>query len=154
MKVIIKVATTRGLGEDDSLDLIHEQSFGQAGDDRVGVFAGKQSGHELEGAADSMDSERVQRVVISEDLLELQQARKGTMPATIPMIMAPLVVMKPQAGVTTTRPATTPSRIQEDAGLPLMIHSATPQTKLAVAAARVVVVNAWAAIPGRGRCRH
>ncbi len=62
------------------------------------------------------------------------------------MIIAPLVVTKPQAGVMTTRPATMPEQKPRTLGLPRMIHSAMAQTKPAVAAASVVVVKALEAI--------
>src|SRR5437016_10529407 len=60
--------------------------------------------------------------------------------------MAPLGVTKPQAGVITTRPATAPEQKPRTLGLPRTIHSAMGQTKEATAVARVVVVNALAAM--------
>src|SRR5206468_2470577 len=60
--------------------------------------------------------------------------------------MAPLGVTKPHAGVMTTRPATAPEQKPSTLGLPRVIHSANGQTKDATAVARVVVVNALAAI--------
>src|SRR5215471_11378841 len=68
------------------------------------------------------------------------------MPAAMPMMMAPLAVTKPQAGVMTTRPATAPEQNPSTLGFPLMSHSAIAQTKEATAVASVVVVNALAAI--------
>src|ERR1044071_5610676 len=68
-------------------------------------------------------------------------------PANIPMIIAPFMVMKPQAGVTTTRPATAPEQNPRTLGLPRVIHSRQGQTKHATAVARVVVAKAFAATP-------
>src|SRR5438552_13809369 len=62
------------------------------------------------------------------------------------MAIAPLGVTKPHAGVMTTRPATAPEQKPSTLGLPRVIHSAIGQTKEAVAVARVVVVNALAAM--------
>src|ERR1043166_306736 len=67
-------------------------------------------------------------------------------PATIPIITAPLAVTKPQAGVITTKPATAPEQKPRMLDLPLTAHSIMGQTKDATAVARVVVVNALAAI--------
>src|SRR5690349_8188159 len=63
------------------------------------------------------------------------------------MIKAPWTLMKPQAGVTTTRPATAPEQNPRIDGLPLRTYSISGHTKLATAAAIVVVMNALAAIP-------
>src|SRR5438128_12257791 len=60
--------------------------------------------------------------------------------------MAPLGVTKPHAGVMTTKPATAPEQKPSTLGLPRVIHSAIGQTKEATAVARVVVVNAFAAM--------
>src|SRR5262245_21775270 len=65
----------------------------------------------------------------------------------MPMITAPLAVMKPQAGVTTTRPATAPEQKPRIEGLPRVNHSIIGQTKEATAVAMVVVVKALAATP-------
>src|SRR6185312_16812436 len=65
----------------------------------------------------------------------------------MPMITEPLGVMKPQAGVTTTKPATAPEQKPRMEGLPRVIHSSIGQTKEATAVAIVVVVNAFAATP-------
>src|SRR5580700_10184792 len=62
------------------------------------------------------------------------------------MMTEPLGVTKPHAGVMTTKPATAPEQKPNTLGLPRVIHSAMGQTKDATAVARVVVVNALAAI--------
>src|SRR5215831_13835316 len=64
----------------------------------------------------------------------------------MPMITAPVGVTNPQAGVITTKPATAPEQKPSTLGLPRTIHSAIGQTNEATAVARVVVVNALAAI--------
>ena len=69
------------------------------------------------------------------------------MPATMPMTTAPVAVMKPVAGVTTTRPATAPEQKPRTVGLPVRSHSTIGQTKEAMPVARVVVMNACAATP-------
>src|SRR4249920_2402364 len=69
------------------------------------------------------------------------------MPAAMPISTAPPAVTNPQAGVITTRPATAPEQNPRTLGLPLSSHSAIGQTKEATAVAKVVVVNALAAIP-------
>src|SRR5512136_3030505 len=61
------------------------------------------------------------------------------------MIIAPLLLTKPQAGVMTTNPATAPEQKPSTLGLPLRRYSAAGQTKEATAVASVVVVNALAA---------
>ena len=68
------------------------------------------------------------------------------MPAKTPTRTAEVGVMKPQAGVTTTKPATMPEQNPRTLGLPRVIHSIIGQTKPAVAAAKVVVVKALAAM--------
>src|SRR5690606_29674065 len=68
-------------------------------------------------------------------------------PAAIPMITAELIVTKPAAGVMTTSPATMPEQNPSTLGCPRVIHSATAQANPAVAAASVVVANAFDAIP-------
>src|SRR5664280_958466 len=65
----------------------------------------------------------------------------------MPMIIAPSAVTNPHAGVMTTSPATAPEQKPSTLGLPRVIHSASGQTKEATAVARVVVVNALAAMP-------
>src|ERR1041384_5892629 len=62
------------------------------------------------------------------------------------MITAPVVSTNPHAGVITTKPATAPEQKPRMLGLPRNIHSAMAQTNDATAVARVVVVNAFAAI--------
>src|SRR4051812_15859268 len=79
--------------------------------------------------------------------LIFQQAKKGTRPATMPMMIAPVEVTKPQAGVITTRPATAPEQNPSTLGLPRRTYSAIAQTNEATAVASVVVMNAFAAIP-------
>jgi len=68
-------------------------------------------------------------------------------PAAIPINSAPPAVIKPQAGVTTTRPATAPEQKPKTLGLPRVSHSASGHTKEATAVAIVVVMNALAATP-------
>src|SRR6266850_6809737 len=63
------------------------------------------------------------------------------------MMIAPLELTKPAAGVITTNPATTPEQKPRMLGLPLLTNSATAHVVEATAAARVVVMNALAAIP-------
>src|SRR5512139_2815600 len=65
----------------------------------------------------------------------------------MPMMTADDGVTKPQAGVMTTRPATAPEQKPSTLGLPFSRYSAIAQTNDAIAAARVVVTNAFAAIP-------
>src|ERR1700691_506722 len=62
------------------------------------------------------------------------------------MMTEPPEVTNPQAGEITTKPATAPEQKPSTLGLPRTIHSAIGQTKEAKAVARVVVVNALAAI--------
>src|SRR5512137_1979060 len=69
------------------------------------------------------------------------------MPAATPMSSAPPAVMNPQAGVTTTRPATAPEQKPSTLGLPRTIHSASGHTNEATAVAMVVVMKALAAMP-------
>src|SRR5689334_5695580 len=68
-------------------------------------------------------------------------------PAATPMIIAPVVSINPQAGVTTTRPATAPEQKPRMLGLPRKMYSAIAQTNEATAVAMVVVMNAFAATP-------
>src|ERR1035438_3583310 len=75
-----------------------------------------------------------------------QQARYGIRPAAKPIMTAPVVVTKPQAGVMTTRPATAPEQKPRMLGLPRNMYSAMAQVKEATAVASVVVVNAFAAM--------
>src|SRR5262245_20332142 len=63
------------------------------------------------------------------------------------MTSAPLAVMKPHAGVTTTRPATAPEQDAATLGVPRTTHSATGHTNEATAVATVVVRKALAATP-------
>src|SRR5262245_7895706 len=63
------------------------------------------------------------------------------------MMTAPFALTKPAAGVMTTRPATMPEQNPRTVGLLRVIHSMPAQAKPAMAAASVVVMNAWAATP-------
>ena len=65
----------------------------------------------------------------------------------MPMTNAPLAVTNPQAGVTTTRPATAPEQKPRTEGLPFSMYSSMAQAKEATAAAIVVVMKAFAAMP-------
>src|SRR4051794_4152268 len=65
----------------------------------------------------------------------------------MPITNAPLAVMNPQAGVTTTSPATAPEQNPSTLGLPRTIHSINGHTNEATAVAMVVVMNALAATP-------
>src|ERR1043165_2197485 len=68
-------------------------------------------------------------------------------PAQMPMIIAPVLVTKPHAGVITTRPATAPEQKPRILGLPRKTYSAIAHTNDATAVAIVVVMNAFAATP-------
>src|SRR5579862_2072856 len=63
------------------------------------------------------------------------------------MATAPEGVTNPEAGVMTTNPATAPEQNPSTVGFPRVSHSSAGQTVAATAVARVVVVNALAAIP-------
>src|SRR5262245_33077906 len=67
------------------------------------------------------------------------------MPAIRPMARPPHIGTKPEAGVTATRPATTPEAQPSAVGLPLCSHSATIQLSAAAAAAAWVALKAEAA---------
>src|SRR5580765_5969214 len=69
------------------------------------------------------------------------------MPATMPMMMDPVTLTNPQAGVITTRPATAPEQKPRMLGLPLTTHSVSAQTNEPTAVAIVVVMKAFAATP-------
>src|SRR3954465_8870767 len=77
----------------------------------------------------------------------LVQAKKGTAPASTPMMTALEGATKPAPGVMTTRPATAPEQKPSTVGLPRVTHSRSGQTQQATAVARVVVVKALAAMP-------
>src|SRR3954454_12802726 len=79
--------------------------------------------------------------------LSLVQARNGTTPASTPISTAPLAVTKPDAGVITTSPATTPEQNPSTVGLPRVTHSSAGHTVPALAAASVVATNALPEIP-------
>src|ERR1700761_7632796 len=72
---------------------------------------------------------------------------QGIVPASTPMMTAPVELTQPQAGVMTTKPATAPEQNPSTLGLPFVIHSHIGQTNEATAVASVVVVNALAAVP-------
>src|SRR5512132_4098402 len=63
------------------------------------------------------------------------------------MMIAPVGVTKPHAGVMTTNPATAPEQKPKILGLPRKAYSAMAQVKEATAVASVVVVKALAAMP-------
>src|SRR5262245_16577441 len=67
---------------------------------------------------------------------------KQTTPATRPSTIDPIGPAKPEAGVTATRPATTPDARPSSEGLPLMIHSASIQARPAAAVATNVLIMA------------
>src|SRR6185295_19877824 len=63
------------------------------------------------------------------------------------MMVALVGDTKPDAGVTTTRPATMPETVPSALGLPFMNHSATAHEKPAAAAAKCVAAKAEVARP-------
>src|SRR3954452_18521782 len=65
----------------------------------------------------------------------------------MPIITAPVGPTYPQAGVITTSPATAPEQNPSTLGLPRSAYSRVAHVNDATAVARVVVVNAFAAIP-------
>src|SRR5258705_6242361 len=71
---------------------------------------------------------------------------RQTTPASNPKTSAPLVPMKPHAGVIATRPATAPDAAPSIDGLPLKIHSPNIHESTAAAVATSVLVNASAAM--------
>src|ERR1700710_1592252 len=73
--------------------------------------------------------------------------RKQMIPPTAPMMMEYMGVVKPLAGVMTTRPATAPEIAPRTVGLPLLIHSMNIQPSAPVAAAKCVATNALDASP-------
>src|SRR5687768_3571874 len=79
--------------------------------------------------------------------LSFVTAKNGTTPAITPINIALLAVTKPAAGVITTRPATIPEQKPSTVGLPRVSHSSAGHTPPAIAAASVVVTNAFAATP-------
>src|SRR4051812_23320171 len=79
--------------------------------------------------------------------LILVQAMNGTAPARIPTHIAEVLLMNPQAGVTTTKPATAPEQKPRTLAFLRTIYSMVAQVKEATAVASVVVVNAFAATP-------
>src|SRR5678815_1966157 len=79
--------------------------------------------------------------------LSFVHAKNGIAPAKTPMMTAPFADTNPEAGVMTTRPATAPEQKPRTVGLPRVTHSSAGQTTEATAVARVVAMNALAAIP-------
>src|SRR6478609_5594621 len=79
--------------------------------------------------------------------LSFVHAKNGTIPAAIPITIAPLGPTYPQAGVITTSPATAPEQKPSTLGLPRSAYSSMAHVNEATAVASVVVVNAFAAIP-------
>src|SRR5438876_10576838 len=69
------------------------------------------------------------------------------MPAPIPMTIAPVASTYPHAGVMTTRPPTAPEQNPSTLGLPRSAYSSIAHVNDATAVARVVVMNAFAAMP-------
>src|SRR5437868_212094 len=77
----------------------------------------------------------------------LVQARNGTAPARMPTQTEPVALMKPQAGVTTTRPATAPEQKPRTEACLRVISSRPAQTVDAMAVAIVVVMKAFEETP-------
>src|SRR6266404_6457182 len=73
------------------------------------------------------------------------------MPAATPMMIAPVGSTYPHAGVITTRPPTAPEQNPSTLGLPRNAYSSIAQVNEATAVARVVLMNAFAAIPSGAR---
>src|SRR6059036_3001225 len=73
------------------------------------------------------------------------------MPAAIPMTIAPVASTYPHAGVITTSPPTAPEQNPSTLGLPRSAYSSIAQVNEATAVARVVLMNAFAAIPSGAR---
>src|SRR5207247_10643029 len=67
------------------------------------------------------------------------------------MMTAPVGSTYPHAGVITTRPPTAPEQNPRTLGLPRNAYSSIAQVNEATAVARVVVVNAFAAITSGAR---
>src|SRR5205814_1820037 len=67
------------------------------------------------------------------------------------MMTPPVGSTYPQAGVITTRPPTAPEQKPRTLGLPRSAYSSIAQVNEATAVARVVVMNAFAAIPSGAR---
>src|SRR6266404_7910426 len=73
------------------------------------------------------------------------------MPAATPMMIAPVGSTYPHAGVITTNPPTAPEQNPSTLGLPRNAYSSIAQVNEATAVARVVLMNAFAAIPSGAR---
>src|SRR6516225_4941082 len=69
------------------------------------------------------------------------------MPATTPMVTAPVGSTNPHAGVITTNPPTAPEQNPSTLAFPRSKYSSIAQVNDATAVASVVVMNAFAAIP-------
>ena len=83
--------------------------------------------HGADDAADAVDAEHVERVVVAQARLSLVAKTKQTMPEARPRTMAPIGPTEPQAGVMATRPATAPEAMPSTLGLPWAIHSQSIQ---------------------------
>src|SRR5215208_4769268 len=79
--------------------------------------------------------------------LSFVQAKNGTAPARRPSGTDDIGVMNPHAGVTTTKPATTPEQNPSTLGFLRNTYSSMAHVNEATAVASVVVVNAFAATP-------
>src|SRR5690606_26015356 len=73
--------------------------------------------------------------------------QRQTIPATRPRTMAPIGPTKPAAGVTATRPATAPDAAPSIDALPLVTASPPSHESVAAPVARMVLMNASAAVP-------
>src|ERR1700751_6146459 len=78
--------------------------------------------------------------------LSFVHAKNGTIPATIPIITAPLGATYPQAGVITTSPDTATEQNPSTLGFPRSASSSMAHVNEATAVASVVLMNAFAAI--------
>ena len=109
-----------------------------------------------ERAADAVNAEGVQRIVVAELVLEASwTVKKQTTPAIRPMRMAYIGVVNPLAGVMTTRPATAPEIAPSTVGLPVLNHSMNAQASAPAAAAKWVAMKALLARPpAPRRCRR
>src|SRR5689334_465915 len=74
-------------------------------------------------------------------------ARKQMMPAAAPMAIDDMLPTKPAHGVMATNPATAPEAAPRVVACPPLIRSTMSQPHMAAAAARWVLINAWAARP-------
>src|SRR3954463_7670383 len=74
--------------------------------------------------------------------LSVVAEKKQIAPPAKPMMIAYIGVVKPAAGVITTRPATAPEIAPSTVGLPPLIHSTSSQPSVAAAAAKWVAMKA------------